>query len=472
MSTSSGTRIPFDLRPSKQVERRMIVDLLISLAISGFPISSYRYIGMGGMHFVDFVLFHKLLGITDMLSAEHDIDVQSRIKFNCPFSFIKLQFGDVGEVLGKIESDRRHLIWLDYDAPLSSEIVQDVVTALSSLAAGSVFFSYLGSRVADSRREEFSGGTFEFYSNEVGKYFDVGWDKGRFTQSNVASSIRRIVTKVALSGLSGRPEFELSPVFNFEYRDGRRMLTLGGMVCDGAAKGRLVRCSFRHQKFVRRSLEDGPFEIAAPVLTRKERIYADGEMPSRRMKIFQGDFRMGCGCSGTLQSSVSLSSVLRGVADDVGARRDRGLESPKRGTLGRVQGRRQVVPSGPSISSTPAAVNSARIASALAKSRVLRAFPRSTMRASITAASSRGVADRNHALGVSCRRPRRLALARRPPLRRAGRAAPSALNAVSASACIAASALGVFRSSHAASTTAAGGSLSAASTPSNACSAP
>jgi hypothetical protein len=133
----------------------MIVDLLISLAISGFPISSYRYIGMGGMHFVDFVLFHKLLGITDMLSAEHDIDVQSRIKFNCPFSFIKLQFGDVGEVLGKIESDRRHLIWLDYDAPLSSEIVQDVVTALSSLAAGSVFLVTLAVELRTREEKNF-----------------------------------------------------------------------------------------------------------------------------------------------------------------------------------------------------------------------------------------------------------------------------------------------------------------------------
>ena len=60
-STRSYMKVRYDLRPAKQVERRMIIDALHKLARAGVDISRYQYTGMGSIHFVDFVLFHKML---------------------------------------------------------------------------------------------------------------------------------------------------------------------------------------------------------------------------------------------------------------------------------------------------------------------------------------------------------------------------------------------------------------------------
>ncbi len=50
----SYLKVPYDLRMAKQIERRMIADLLIRLRGGGFDISNYQYTGMGSIYFVDF----------------------------------------------------------------------------------------------------------------------------------------------------------------------------------------------------------------------------------------------------------------------------------------------------------------------------------------------------------------------------------------------------------------------------------
>ena len=54
MSHAAPTR-----EPAKQVERRMMIELLQLLSQVGFSINTYQYTGMGSVYYVDFVLFHK-----------------------------------------------------------------------------------------------------------------------------------------------------------------------------------------------------------------------------------------------------------------------------------------------------------------------------------------------------------------------------------------------------------------------------
>ena len=44
----------------------------------------------GGTSFYDFIMMHKMIGITNMVSLEHDENMIFRAKFNCPFKFIKV----------------------------------------------------------------------------------------------------------------------------------------------------------------------------------------------------------------------------------------------------------------------------------------------------------------------------------------------------------------------------------------------
>ena len=52
LNESSSSKVPYDLRPRKQIERRMMAHTLYLLAESGFPISTYRYAGFGAFFFV------------------------------------------------------------------------------------------------------------------------------------------------------------------------------------------------------------------------------------------------------------------------------------------------------------------------------------------------------------------------------------------------------------------------------------
>ena len=136
--TQSYRKVQYELRSAKQVERRMLVDAFQTLSASGFDIPGYQYTGFGSIYFVDFVLFHKYLGIHRMWSVEHDVTIKKRIRFNRPFSFVKIFMADAGEVIAQLPLNRRHLVWLDYDSFISSALTEHVYLALSRLPAGSI----------------------------------------------------------------------------------------------------------------------------------------------------------------------------------------------------------------------------------------------------------------------------------------------------------------------------------------------
>jgi hypothetical protein len=67
----SYEKINYGLRPAKCIERKMMCEAFRRLSEFG-SVESYRYIGFGSTYFSDFSLFHKHLGITNMISMEQD----------------------------------------------------------------------------------------------------------------------------------------------------------------------------------------------------------------------------------------------------------------------------------------------------------------------------------------------------------------------------------------------------------------
>ncbi len=63
MTRSTARFISYDLRPAKQSERTILLDLLRLTSDSGLNITGYRYVGMGANRFYDFLLMHKYLGL-------------------------------------------------------------------------------------------------------------------------------------------------------------------------------------------------------------------------------------------------------------------------------------------------------------------------------------------------------------------------------------------------------------------------
>jgi len=103
--SKSALSVQYDLRPAKQVERRMFVDAFQRLAQAGFEIRDYQYTGFGSIFFVDFIIFHKLLGISKMLSIEHDERIETRVKFNCPFECVDVKIDLATNVIPTLSPD-------------------------------------------------------------------------------------------------------------------------------------------------------------------------------------------------------------------------------------------------------------------------------------------------------------------------------------------------------------------------------
>src|SRR5262249_15482578 len=71
------------------------------------------------------------------------------------------------------------------------------------------------------------------------------------------------------------------PMFNFIYRDGHQMLTMGGMVGTQVERRRLRGSGLVDECYFRKSFDDDPCVIKVPRLTRKERHYLDQFMPCK-----------------------------------------------------------------------------------------------------------------------------------------------------------------------------------------------
>ena len=67
--TASFRKIDYRVRPAKHAERMMMCEAFARLgAFDELP--SYQYVGLGSVYFVDFLLFHRILGIRDMVNIE------------------------------------------------------------------------------------------------------------------------------------------------------------------------------------------------------------------------------------------------------------------------------------------------------------------------------------------------------------------------------------------------------------------
>lgn len=277
--SKSALNVQFDLRPAKQVERRMLVDAFQRLGQAGFPIRDYRYVGFGSIHFVDFIIFHKLLGINDMLSIEHDTSIEGRVRFNCPFDCVEIKMDSSTNVIPLLSPDDRSILWLDYDEPVSSSIAEDVYMVGSQLSRGSILLVTVDVEPpvidnADARA------SLEYFEKEVGKYLG-GADISDFAESNLYKMSRRVIMNALTEGMSGRRRIQYIPLFYFLYADEHEMMTIGGMIGSTEEKRKVESMGMEGAVYFRRKLgeRESPYEIVVPVITQKERRTMDSAMP-------------------------------------------------------------------------------------------------------------------------------------------------------------------------------------------------
>jgi len=120
----SFEKINYLLRPKKQIERKISIEILQELQPLVSNFENFRYIGMGSIYYYDYILFHKYLKLKKFTSLD-DKPVPKRFEFNKPYDFIDFENVLSTDFLENFEFDSNIIMWLDYDTLLSTKIFND-----------------------------------------------------------------------------------------------------------------------------------------------------------------------------------------------------------------------------------------------------------------------------------------------------------------------------------------------------------
>ena len=113
---SSGSALPYTLRPNKAVDRELFLSLLGRIAAS-LDIRAYQYVGLGGPFLEDFRLIHARIGINDMTCIDFEESVHKRQIFNRPVDCIKCINSTLEDYIDSTEFEKPAIIWFDYTDP-------------------------------------------------------------------------------------------------------------------------------------------------------------------------------------------------------------------------------------------------------------------------------------------------------------------------------------------------------------------
>jgi hypothetical protein len=271
--------VNYTLRPAKSVQRKMLAEAIRRLSHIA-DLASYRYVGFGSRFFTDFALFHRQLGISQMISIERDGGDTRRFYFNRPFRSVDIEFGHSNDVLPRLSWEVRTIAWLDYTGSLDSSVLADAAVFCRSALPGSVVAVTVnvGGGQMDGRR-------LERLEKNVGRAkVPAGVTEKELQADGMGAVCRRIFHNETLEALQVR-NAALDPgdrvayrqLFNFRYKDTAKMATFGGILFNEGTQPRVDECGFETLSFVRPAEE--PFEIRVPSLTFKEIRRLDAQLP-------------------------------------------------------------------------------------------------------------------------------------------------------------------------------------------------
>ena len=254
------------------------LDILKLGAESGLNLSSYGYVGFGGYKFYDFEILFRHLGIRDMTSIEGDRSIVARCEFNKPFSFIEIKSNTFSRFIGRATFNNPMVGWLDFDSPISRDIVDDVLAVGAKVPVGSFIFVTIdaeGLRVQPLRqrladlREELQAFALNPSSTDVEfEGFPLYAD--------------RVLWAALKAALARRRDGDFVPLMRVFYKDSTLMLTVGGCLCETNVANDLRRRMQQEFPFLLpRGRRVTPYTIPLSNFSVRERHLLDAAVTSR-----------------------------------------------------------------------------------------------------------------------------------------------------------------------------------------------
>lgn len=253
----------YEFRPAKAAQRRMVIDTCRRLTAIA-PLDEYQYVGFGGLEFIDFSQFHLALGVQDMTSIEIEAQDEARCEFNKPYESVRLLIGDSRDRLTDVDWTKLAIVWLDYTDQLTTRILADIEYTIRAATPGSMLIVTVNGGVSSTIADRLPN-----LRAKLGERVDASLNAGNMKGWGAAREQRRIMQQEAAHIGRDAHGAPIQQLFNFEYADGSKMLTWGGLISSKSLDRLAELCRFDDLPFVRR--EDAePMEVRVPFLTDRE----------------------------------------------------------------------------------------------------------------------------------------------------------------------------------------------------------
>ncbi|NQV18541.1 MAG: hypothetical protein HQ534_08360 [Armatimonadetes bacterium] len=267
--------INYMFRPKKQIERKIITEILQELK-EEINLSKYLYIGFGSIYYYDFILFHKILNMNNLLSID-DKSTKKRFEFNRPYDFISFENKISTDFLNEYDWKQNSVLWLDYDNKLENIVLSDIKIIAKNCKKKDFLMitvnSYCGS-VGDERDK-----ARENFYNEFGMYISSDYyNKKYYTPKYFPYLLQEVILKY-LMAVSELQNISFCKLFSFRYRDGAPMFTIGGIFDDDK---KLYNRKWDN-KFI--STDEEVKDINVPILTYCEKFHIDSHIEKLKRKI-------------------------------------------------------------------------------------------------------------------------------------------------------------------------------------------
>jgi hypothetical protein len=271
--------VNYSIRPNKSVERKIAFSSLLKLS-SVVPLASHRFVGLGSLWFIDFLMAHRVLGISTMTSIERSELGAKRAKYNCPLACIQVERGDTTAVIPSLNfEDIPSVVWFDYDTSIGGPVLNDIDLLVSMCTSNSIIMVTINAKRDELPTLDENENKIEYETslrNIAGDLVPTPLATNQFQPARYSKLLCEILENKFRSSVntSGRTEIFIK-LFDLAYSDGTPMVTVGGILAT-ADKANAIN----------QLVEAGDWEgiaeelIAIPPLTMKEKMALDRTLPS------------------------------------------------------------------------------------------------------------------------------------------------------------------------------------------------
>ena len=279
----SYEKINYMLRPRKQIERKILIELFqkIQNYNKNINLVKYHYIGLGSVYYYDFILFHKFLNINKMTSLDKE-NTKKRFEFNKPYDFIEFKNVSTTDFLFNYNFKDKLLIWLDYDSILydikhntiNDSILNDIEEITKRSKVNDFFILTVDITCPENSEQKKS------FLDSFDIYISNKFKKEKFIYPQ---HYHYVIQDILLNYIEEHQRYQdikFHKLFSFHYRDSAHMYTLGGIY----DKSDIFQKSLSNEDFININ-KDNIISIDVPVLTYREKLYLDSEISKLQKKI-------------------------------------------------------------------------------------------------------------------------------------------------------------------------------------------